>query len=58
MERYEFNLTITGEGLDVDAAFQNAIDSLCENPHIALQQEVVYVVLSNDPEPTEPKIDN
>lgn len=41
---YDFNITIAGEGLSVDEAFQNALDTFKENPEIAIQEEVIYVV--------------
>jgi|ETNvirnome_2_300_1030623.scaffolds.fasta_scaffold341900_1 hypothetical protein len=41
---YEFNITIAGEGSSVDEAFQNALDTFKENPEIAIQEEVIYVV--------------
>ena len=45
---YEFCITVVGVGADVDAAFQDAIDSLKENPNEVIKGEVIYVRLSKD----------
>jgi len=43
MDEYEFNITIVGTGVDVDSAFQKALDMLAENPFDVIKGEVVYV---------------
>ena len=43
MDEFEFNITIVGTGVDVDSAFQQALDMLAENPFDVIKGEVVYV---------------
>ena len=43
MNEFEFNITIVGTGVDVDSAFQQALDMLAENPFDIIKGEVVYV---------------
>ena len=40
---YSFNITIVGNGKDVDAAFLDALESLKNNPSDAISEEVIYV---------------
>lgn len=40
--KYQFNITIEGEGVDVDEAFQNAIDNFNKDPALAIKEEVIY----------------
>jgi hypothetical protein len=48
MNRYEFNITVAGNGESVDEAFANVLDSLKEDPAAAIINEVVYVIANND----------
>jgi SHS2 domain-containing protein len=43
MDEYEFNITVTGMGRDVDEAFASALELLAENPFDVIKGEVVYV---------------
>ena len=45
---YEFCITIEGSGADVDDAFQNALDSLVNDPGEVIKGEVIYVKMSDD----------
>jgi len=40
--KYQFNITIEGEGVTVNEAFQNAIDKFNKDPHLAIKEEVIY----------------
>ena len=40
--KYQFNITIEGEGVTVDEAFQNAIDNFNKDPRLAIKEEVIY----------------
>ena len=50
MNTYEFNITVTGTGEDVDAAFEDVLKSLKEDPMSAIKGEVVYVNKSDEEE--------
>ena len=50
---YEFSITITGTGEDVDDAFQNALDKLSADPYGAITNEVIYVVAGSNPDEEE-----
>ena len=45
---YEFCITIEGSGADVDDAFQNALDSMANDPGKVIKGEVIYVKISDD----------
>jgi len=45
---YEFCITIVGVGTCLDEAFQDAIDTLKENPNEAIKGEVIYVKSTAD----------
>ena len=59
MQSYEFNITIVGNGNDVDEAFSNALRRLSEDAESAIKGEVIYVSLLEEATPIEnDNIDN
>jgi hypothetical protein len=58
VDEYEFNITIVGTGVDIDSAFQNALDMFAENPLDTIKGEVVYVNVATVEAEAEDKVED